>query len=147
MLRGAHATSSGHPVIETGPLVLFDGVCNLCSWSVRFLASRDRAGQLWFASVQSETGQRLLAAHDLPTDRFDSFLFLEAGRLHEKSAAFFRLVGYMKFPWPLLTIGRLVPRVVADWLYDRVARNRYRLFGRRETCMIPRPELARRFLS
>jgi predicted DCC family thiol-disulfide oxidoreductase YuxK len=141
------ATPEADADIEaTGPLVLFDGVCNLCSWSVQFLAPRDRAGKLWFAAVQSRTGQAILARSGLPTDRFDSFVFLEARRLHFKSDAVFRLVRYMTWPWPILKIGRVLPRPLADWLYDRLARNRYRLFGRKDVCMVPRPELVRRFL-
>jgi predicted DCC family thiol-disulfide oxidoreductase YuxK len=133
-------------IIETGPLVLFDGVCNLCSWSVQFLAPRDRDGRLWFAAVQSETGQAVLARSGLPTDRFDSFVLLDAKQLYFKSNAFFRLVRYMTWPWPVLAVGRLLPRPVADWLYDRVARHRYRLFGRKDVCMMPSADLARRFL-
>ncbi|MEJ0067826.1 MAG: DCC1-like thiol-disulfide oxidoreductase family protein [Pseudomonadota bacterium] len=113
---------------------------------MRFLAPRDRAGKLWFAAVQSRTGQAVLARSGLPTDRFDSFVFLEAGRLYFKSDAVFRLVRYMTWPWPVLVIGRLLPRPIADWLYDCVARNRYRLFGRKDVCMMPSAELVRRFL-
>jgi predicted DCC family thiol-disulfide oxidoreductase YuxK len=134
-------------VVEIGPLVLFDGVCNLCSWSVQFLAPRDRAGRLWFAAVQSQTGQTVLTRSGLSTDHFDSFVFLDARRLYFKSDAFFRLVRYMTWPWPVLAVGRLLPRPVADWLYDRVARHRYRLFGRKAVCMVPSADLARRFLA
>jgi predicted DCC family thiol-disulfide oxidoreductase YuxK len=140
------AIAAGADITVVGPLVLFDGVCNLCSWSVQFLGPRDRTGRLWFAAVQSRTGQAVLARSALPTDRFDSFVFLEAGRIHVKSDAFFRLVRYMRFPWPVLAIGRLVPRRAADWIYDRIAGSRYRIFGRKRVCMVPRAELARRFL-
>jgi predicted DCC family thiol-disulfide oxidoreductase YuxK len=139
-------TDDGAGITESGPLVLFDGVCNLCSWSVQFLGPRDRTGLLWFAAVQSRAGQAVLARSGLPTDHFDSFVLLEAGRIHVKSDAFFRVVRYMRFPWPLLMAGRLMPRRIADWLYDRIAGSRYRIFGRKDVCMIPRPELMRRFL-
>lgn len=133
--------------LDTGPLVLFDGLCNLCSWSVQVLAPRDRDGRLWFAPVQSEAGRAVLARHGLPTLDPDSFVLLEDGRVHVKSQAFFQVVRYMGGAWPLLRMGSALPRRWADWLYDRVARNRYRLFGRKAACMIPPPSFARRFLG
>jgi predicted DCC family thiol-disulfide oxidoreductase YuxK len=134
------------PAVPT-PLILFDGVCNLCSWSVQFLAPRDRQRRLWFAGVQSNTGQAVLYGSGLPTGDWDSFVLVEDGRVYLKSRAFFRTVRYMTYPWPLLRIARIVPRRLADWLYDRVARNRYAVFGRKQICMIPRADLAARFLS
>ena len=129
-----------------GPLVLFDGVCNLCSWSVQFLAPRDRAGRFWFAAVQSATGQEMLRQFGIPAADWDSFVLVEDSGVTFKSEAFFRTVRHMTFPWPLLGVGRLLPRAFGDWLYDRVARNRYAVFGKKDVCMIPRPELAARFL-
>jgi predicted DCC family thiol-disulfide oxidoreductase YuxK len=129
------------------PLILFDGVCNLCSWSVQFLAPRDRDGMLRFAAVQSAVGQSVLKQHGLPTDDYESFVLVEDGRAYFKSAAFFRTLRYMRWPWRLLGIGRVLPRRLADWLYDRVARNRYTVFGRKAVCMLPRPDLAARFLK
>lgn len=132
-------------VIPT-PLILFDGVCNLCSWSVQFLAPRDRDGRLWFAAVQSATGQAVLRRHGIPSEDWDSFVLVDGEGAWFKSAAFFRTVRYMTWPWPLLGVFRFVPHRVVNWLYDRVARNRYALFGRKPACMIPRPDLAARFL-
>jgi predicted DCC family thiol-disulfide oxidoreductase YuxK len=129
------------------PIILFDGVCNLCSWSVQFLAPRDRVGLLWFAPVQSDAGQALLAHHGIPAEDWESFALIEEGRAYFKSEAFFRAVRYMTYPWPVLRIARLMPRKLADWLYDRVARNRYAVFGRKPVCMMRRPELATRFLK
>jgi predicted DCC family thiol-disulfide oxidoreductase YuxK len=130
-----------------GPLVLFDGVCNLCSFSVRFLAPRDRTGRLRFAPIQSATGQAVLERHGLPLQNWDSFVFLDNGRAYLKSEAFFQATRFMRWPWTLLGIGRALPRPLADWLYDRIARNRYVLFGRKSHCMIPSPELRAKFLG
>jgi predicted DCC family thiol-disulfide oxidoreductase YuxK len=141
----AEAAASESAIVPT-PLVLFDGICNLCSWSVQFLAPRDRYSRLWFASAQSSTGQAVLRRCGLPTEDWDSFVLVDDGGAWFKSAAFFRTVRYMTWPWPLLRVLRFVPRGIADWLYDRVARNRYAIFGRRPACMIPRPELVARFL-
>ena len=134
-------------VLLNGPLVLFDGLCNLCSFSVQFLASRDRENRLWYASVQSAAGQRVLAAHNLPLTQFDSFYFIDAGQLYCKSDAVIRLLPYLGALWFLLGIVNILPRPCRDWFYNRIARNRYALFGRRDSCMLPRAELANRFLG
>jgi len=114
---------------------------------VQFLAPRDRNGVLWFAAVQSATGQAVLRRHDIPTEDYESFVLVEDGKAYFKSEAFFRTLRHMSWPWPLLRIGEFVPRPLADWLYDRVARNRYAVFGRKTACMLPRPDLAARFLT
>jgi len=137
------AAVDGYPT----PIILFDGVCNLCSWSVQFLAPRDRDGCLWFAAVQSTAGQALLARHGIPVEDWESFVLIEDGQAYFKSDAFFRTVRYMTYPWPAVRVARFLPRTLADWFYDRVARNRYAVFGRKPACMMPRPDLAARFLK
>jgi predicted DCC family thiol-disulfide oxidoreductase YuxK len=134
-------------VLNQGPLVLFDGVCTLCNGSVRFLAPRDRTGRLRFAAIQSVPGQEILGRHGLPLDDWESFVFLEDGRIHQKSAAFFRIARHMTGAWPLLRLLRIVPRPIADWFYDRVARNRYALFGRHEHCLVPSDTLRAKFIT
>jgi predicted DCC family thiol-disulfide oxidoreductase YuxK len=129
------------------PIVLFDGVCNLCSFWVRFAIARDPAARLRFASVQSELGQGFLRRCGLPTDTFESFYLIEDGRVYGKSTAFLRMVRHLRRPWPLLCAARVLPRPLRDWLYDRIARNRYRLFGRRDSCLVPSPEIAGRFVA
>jgi predicted DCC family thiol-disulfide oxidoreductase YuxK len=127
-------------------VVLFDGVCNLCSFWVRFAIARDPAARLRFAPVQSGCGQDFLRRRNLPTDLFESFYLIEDGRVYEKSTAFLRMVRHLRRPWPLLRAARILPRPLRDWLYDRIARNRYRLFGRRDRCLMPSPEIASRFV-
>lgn len=127
-------------------VVLFDGVCNLCNGWVRFLLERDRLGKLRFAAVQSRAGQAILAWCGLPTDRFNTIVFVERGRAYTKSDAFLRIVRYLRWPWHWLRFGVVIPRPARDWLYDRVALNRFALFGRRDTCMMPTSALAARFL-
>ena len=128
------------------PLVLFDGVCNLCSWSVQFLAPRDRGKVLWFAPMQSVRGQAVLAAWSIPRADWETFVLVEDGHAYFRSEAFFRTLRFMTYPWPLLRVGMILPRRWTDWLYDRVARNRYAVFGKKSACMIPCRELAARFL-
>lgn len=129
------------------PVILFDGVCNLCSGWVHFAIARDPAANLRFAAIQSAHGQDFLRRRGLPTDRFESFYLIDNGRVYDKSAGFLRMVRYLRWPWPLLDALRIVPRPLRDWLYDRVARNRYRLFGRRQLCLVPTAEIAGRFLG
>jgi predicted DCC family thiol-disulfide oxidoreductase YuxK len=129
------------------PLVLFDGVCNLCSFWVRFCLARERGRALRFAAMQSATGESVLRAVGLPLDAYETFLFIEASAVYGKSDGFVRLVRHLRAPWSWLRITRVVPRPLRDWAYDRIARNRYRLFGRREQCLIPGREVADRFLA
>ena len=129
------------------PLILFDGVCNLCSGWVRFAIAHDPAGNLRFAPIQSPYGQDFLRRRGLPTDLFETFYLVDGDCVFVKSTGFLRMVGHLRWPWPLLRAARVVPRPVRDWLYDRVARNRYRLFGRRQTCLMPTADVAARFLD
>ncbi len=130
------------------PVVLFDGLCHLCSAVVQFAIPRDPRGRLRFAALQSATAERLLAgvppsAGPIP----DSFVLIENGRLRVRSAAALHLVRYLKMPWPLLTAFVVVPRPLRDWIYDAVARRRYRWFGTRSACFVPTPEIRDRFLD
>jgi predicted DCC family thiol-disulfide oxidoreductase YuxK len=127
-------------------VVLFDGVCNLCNRWVRFLTVRDPRRRLRLAAVQSPSGQAILAWCGLPTDRFDTMVFVEDGTAYTKSEAFLRVVRHLRRPWPCLSLGVVIPRPLRDCLYDLLASNRFAVFGRRETCMVPGPELAGRFL-
>ena len=135
------------PVVHVNSrIILFDGVCLLCSAWVRFVHRRDPNHKFKFVSVQSETGKALLTWCGLPTDRYDTMVYIEHGKIHIRSQAFFEIVRYFPFPWPLLRTGTLIPRWLGDWLYDRIALNRYRLFGKTEICFVPSDELSKRFL-
>jgi predicted DCC family thiol-disulfide oxidoreductase YuxK len=135
------------PPTREHPVILYDGVCVLCSRVVRFVIRHDPAARLRFASVQSGPGRRLLARHGLPLEGWDSFVLVEGGAAHLRSDAFLRIVPRLSGPWPVLALGRLVPAALRDRVYDRIARDRYRLFGRRETCLVPTPEVRARFLE
>jgi predicted DCC family thiol-disulfide oxidoreductase YuxK len=128
-------------------VVLFDGVCVLCSQWVQLVIANDRTGRLKLASVQSTAGRQILAWCGLSTDDFDTMVFVEDGRPYFKSTAFLRVVRHFRWPWQLLRIGWLLPNTLRDWLYDRVARNRYAWFGRRDACFLPTPNIQDRFLS
>jgi predicted DCC family thiol-disulfide oxidoreductase YuxK len=128
-------------------IILFDGECFLCSRVVGFILSRDPHGRFRFASLQSPAGKRLLRKHGFSDESPDTFVLLENGRLYIKSAAALRICLRLRGGWPLLYGLRIIPRFFRDRLYDWVARNRYRWFGRSDSCLMPSEELKSRFLD
>jgi predicted DCC family thiol-disulfide oxidoreductase YuxK len=134
------------PNHEITAVILFDGVCNLCNGFVQFVIARDPARRFQFASLQSDAAQRRLEGADIAADVPDSIVLLEEGRLFTRSTAALRIARRLRFPWSLAFALIAIPRPVRDGVYNLVARNRYRWFGTRETCMIPTPELEERFL-
>jgi predicted DCC family thiol-disulfide oxidoreductase YuxK len=128
-------------------IVVFDGVCNLCNFWVRFVAARDPGRQVRFASMQSPAGEALLARHGYRAAGLDTLLVIESGILYVKTDAIARVLARLGGFWRFLSLLlRCVSRPVRDWLYTRVALNRYRLFGRREVCALPSASLATRFV-
>jgi predicted DCC family thiol-disulfide oxidoreductase YuxK len=127
-------------------VVLFDGVCNLCNAAVRFVIDRDPNARFRFAALDSEAARALLQTAPLPAALLDSIVLVEEEGVFTRSDAALRIARRLTFPWPLAYVFILVPRVLRDALYDWIARHRYRWFGRRETCMLPTPELKGRFL-
>jgi predicted DCC family thiol-disulfide oxidoreductase YuxK len=130
-----------------GPVVLYDGTCGLCDRSVQLILRHDRRGRFRFAALQSDVGRALLERHGLPVDALDTVVLVEDGRAWTKSTAALRVARRMDAPWPAFGVFRLVPRPVRDFFYDRVAKSRYRIFGRVDACMLPPPEVRARFLS
>jgi predicted DCC family thiol-disulfide oxidoreductase YuxK len=128
-------------------VVLFDGVCNLCNGTVQFLLQRDRRGQFRFAALQSSAGRNLLRRHGLPEDALETIVVLDSGRAWLRSDGALLLARRLPWPWPLLYVFRLCPRSLRDAIYSWIARNRYRWFGRRESCMLPTAEGSARFLD
>lgn len=134
-------------VPEDAPIVLFDGVCNLCNGYVQFLLERDDEGVFHFASLQSEVAKQLLAAHDRPTDALESIVLIEGDESYGKSDAVLRIAKRLGGVYALLWPFRFVPRWLRDRAYDLVANRRYRLFGKRDRCMVPDDDVASRFLE
>jgi predicted DCC family thiol-disulfide oxidoreductase YuxK len=127
-------------------VVLFDGVCNLCNRSVQFILRHDPSDRLKFAALQSDAGRELLRWSGQQPDQLDTLIFIEHGRAYSRSTAVLRIARYLRWPWPAFALLVFLPQQLRDWCYDRVARNRYALFGKSEACMMPTPELRRRFL-
>ncbi|EHB54495.1 thiol-disulfide oxidoreductase DCC family protein [Paenibacillus lactis] len=132
---------------EEYAIVLIDGVCRLCQGLTRFIIQRDPAGHFRFASLQSEIGQSLLEQGGLTPDGGDTMVLIEKGKYYTRSQGALRIARRLRFPWPLAYAMIIVPRPIRDRAYRIVAKNRYRWFGRSEACMIPTPDIRRRFLS
>jgi predicted DCC family thiol-disulfide oxidoreductase YuxK len=129
------------------PVILFDGVCNLCNASVLFVIERDPDARFAFAPLQSEFGAALLREHGYHGDPLTTVLLIEDGRIYDRSSAALRIARRLSGLWPLLWALRIVPRPLRDAAYDWLARRRYRWFGRSEACRMPTPELRSRFLA
>lgn len=136
------------PGVRAGQrVVLFDAVCKLCHGWSRFLMRHDRAHRFTLATVQSEEGKAILAWCGLPTTEYDTLVLVEGDRYYLRSAAVIRVLMRLPPPWCLGALAWLVPRPLRDRAYDKVARNRYRLFGRYEQCLLPTPDHLARFLD
>lgn len=136
-------TAASHPVL------LYDGVCGFCNRRLQTILAHDRKGTMQFAPLQSDYGKRVIAAHRL--EGIDSLVYLDraAGgeRVFIRSDAALKVASYLGGRWKLLLIFRLVPRPLRDFFYDLFARNRYRFFGKYDTCMLPSPETRARFID
>jgi predicted DCC family thiol-disulfide oxidoreductase YuxK len=134
-------------VSKTDHIILFDGVCNLCNGAVQFVLKRDKEAVFKFASLQSDAGKKLLEAHGLPEDHLKSFVYICNGEAYTRSDAALKVAARLSYPTKLLSWFIIVPRSIRDFVYDLIARNRYRIFGKKETCMLPTLELRQRFIS
>lgn len=128
-------------------IILFDGICNLCNGFVQFLIKRDKKAKFKFASLQSASGQSLLLKFGLPTDDFHSFVYIKGDHYFIKSAAGLNVLKDMRGLWQLFYVFILIPKFIRDFIYSSIAKKRYKLFGKRDTCMVPTPEIKQRFLE
>lgn len=127
-------------------VILFDAVCKLCNRWSRFIIRFDTAHRFKLCSVQSAQGQAILRWFGYPLDHFETMLLIQGDQAISKGDAFLAIVRQLPFPWPLLTITRVFPRKMRDWCYDRVALNRYKLFGKYAVCVLPSVDHDQRFL-
>jgi predicted DCC family thiol-disulfide oxidoreductase YuxK len=128
-------------------IILFDGVCNLCNSSVRFVIKHDKRKQFMFASLQSAAGQQLLKQYQLPLQSFNSFVLIQHQKVFLKSTAALMVAKKLKGITKLLYGFIIVPSFLRNGVYNFIAKNRYKWFGKRDNCMIPTPELNARFLN
>ncbi|WP_405212094.1 thiol-disulfide oxidoreductase DCC family protein [Dokdonia sp. Asnod2-E02] len=131
----------------TKKIILFDGVCNLCNGAITFIIQRDKKDLFRYAPLQSEIGKELAAKHHIDLDKVDSIILVTEDKAYAKSTAALRIAKQLSAGWPLLAIFLILPRFLRDVVYDFIARNRYKWFGKKEACMIPTPELKSKFLD
>lgn len=136
------------PFLKPGEtVVLFDGVCKLCNGWARFLIRHDHQRRLRLAAVQSPEGQALLAWAGLPLEQFDTLAVIRDRHCWERSEAVLEIIAQLPARWHPMLLLRGIPRFLRDWAYDRIARNRYRLFGKYDTCLLPNADHEQRFLK
>ncbi|OGU54623.1 MAG: thiol-disulfide oxidoreductase [Ignavibacteria bacterium RBG_13_36_8] len=129
------------------PIILFDGVCNFCNASVNFVIKRDKNRIFRYAALQSAAGQRLLEKYNLSCGVNDTFILVEGKNIYQKSTASLRVLKSLPFLWKLMLSLFLIPTSLRDLIYNFIAGNRYKWFGKRAECMIPTPEVRNLFLK
>lgn len=128
-------------------VVVFDGVCNLCNGTVRFIIARDPERKFRFAPMQSDAARALIDRHYAPGAELDTFLVIKGDSCLVRSDAALAIAGELPWPWPLVGAFKALPRPLRDAVYNAVARRRYRLFGRTDACMVPAEDVSDRFLD
>lgn len=137
----------GAPDTIVKAVVLFDGVCNLCNRSVQFIIKRDHSSQFYFAALQSEYGRKQKRELGIPDSSMQSIILVRGNQYFQRSSAVLEIASMLGGVWSVLYVLKIIPRFLRDWIYNGIANNRYRWFGRQDQCMIPTPELKARFLS
>ncbi|MEO6722773.1 MAG: thiol-disulfide oxidoreductase DCC family protein [Ferruginibacter sp.] len=128
------------------PIILFDGVCNLCNGAVNFVIKKDKKSRLKLGAIQSEQGQDLLKNYGLSTSEMNTFIFIENEKAYTRSIAALKVSKYLGGLWPMFYGFIIVPKFIRDGIYNWIAKNRYNWFGRKDQCMMPTPEVRQRFL-
>ena len=129
------------------PVILFDGICIFCNFWVNFAIKHDPKKKLKFAPFQSNAGQLLLSQHNIAIESINAVILIENGKVFTQSSAAFRVCKYLSGIWKIFYGLLIIPKFLRDFFYNIIARNRYRWFGKKETCMVPTPELKERFLD
>ena len=128
-------------------LILFDGICNLCNTSVNYIIKNDKKDMFRFAALQSEIGQKIVIEFNIDSKKTDSIvLFSEEQKLSYKSTAALKIAKHLSFPLNTLVVFFIVPPFIRNWVYDYIAKNRYKWYGKREECMVPTVELRNKFI-
>lgn len=127
-------------------IILFDGVCNLCNSSVNFIIDRDKSNQFKFASLQSEAGKSFLRSFNIENVKLETLFFLYGNKCYDQSTAVLKVVKYFPGLWKLFYIFIIIPKPLRDFFYKIIAKNRYKWFGKKDSCRVPTPELKEKFL-
>ena len=134
-------------LIMDNPIILFDGVCNFCNYWVTFAIKRDRKNKLKFTPLQGQTAKQLLPKFHINPSSLSSVIFIDNGKAYTQSSAAIQICKHLDGGWKLFYALIIIPKFMRDGLYNIIARNRYKWFGKKESCMIPTPELKERFLD
>lgn len=131
---------------DRGAVWLYDGLCGFCSWSVRFLLAHERSPSSRFIAIQSTLGRQIASRHGIDPDTPSTFLFIEGGHAYAKSDGVIALAAHLRWPWRALRALRVAPKAWRDGLYDVLARNRFRILGRKQACDLPPAHVRARFV-
>jgi len=127
------------------PIIFFDGVCNLCNGAINFIIDRDRKSYFKFAPLQSSIAEKYISKSIIQNT--DSIILLEGGKIYSKSSAALKISRKLDGPWKVLYILTIIPKFIRDYFYDIIAKNRYKWFGKRDSCRMPSEEIKNRFLE
>lgn len=133
--------------METKDIILFDGICNFCDATINFVINHDKKGNFVFAPLQSSTGEALLKKFAISREVTDSMVLIEGEKVYVKSTAALRISRKLNGLYPLLYGFIILPKFIRDSVYDLIAKNRYKWFGKKDSCMLPTPEIRQRFLA
>lgn len=136
-----------NPKAEIHPIILFDGVCNFCNYWVNFAIRHDQSQKLRFSPLQGKTAQELLPSYQIDTTQLKSVIIIDNGKVYSQSSAALRICKHLDGGWKIFYGLIIIPKFIRDAIYNIIARNRYKWFGKKETCMVPTPEVKARFLE
>lgn len=135
-------------VPDNKKLILFDGVCNLCNSSVQYVIKHDKKNLFMFTALQSDIGQEIIKNHKIDTSKIDSILLYTPEKgIDYKSTAALKIAQQLGFPQNLMSVFFIIPAFIRNWVYDYIAKNRYKWYGKKDACMIPTPELKSKFFE
>lgn len=133
--------------MQEHPIILFDGVCNFCNGAINFIIKRDTKRKFRFAPLQSNAGEQLLKEYELSTTELSSFVLIYNGKAYRKTTAALQIASILGGAWKMTGVFWILPPFARDWVYNIIAHNRYRWFGKKDSCMIPTPEIRSLFLQ
>lgn len=129
------------------PVIFFDGICNLCNASVQFVIEHDKKNKFMFTALQGDYAKETLPKLNVDLQKLNTILLLEEGKLYTKSSAALRVAKRLIGLWPLLYVFIIIPKFIRDWFYDIIAKNRYKWWGKQESCWVPTPALKSKFYA
>ena len=132
--------------IKKKGIILFDGVCNFCSWSIQFIIKHDQKHHFVFTALQSDVAKEILLHYPEDITKKDSILLIQNKTIYTESDAFLQIITHFPLGWKILLVFWIIPKSIRDTVYSYIAKNRYKWFGQKDTCMIPSKEIKKRFL-